>query len=62
MSEIINWIKAEIGIDLTHFGIWLKETLGLELNELLLVGITILLTAELVFYVKRKKKKSKALY
>ena len=62
MSEILNWIEAAIGIDLTHFSEWLKKTLGLEASELFLGGIAVLLAVELVIHVKKRTSKRKRIY
>jgi len=62
MSEFINWIKAAIGVDLSHFAIWLKETIGLELGELLLGGVAMLMAVELVVRLRKKSKKKKPIF
>lgn len=62
MSEFLKWIKAAIGVDLTHFAGWLSKTTGLEVNELLLGGVVMLLAAELVIVQRKKLKKKKHLF
>ncbi len=51
MSEFINQIKVSIGIDFSHFSNWLKATVGLELSELLLGGISLFLAVQFIIHV-----------
>lgn len=62
MSDLIDWIKVVIGIDLSHFANWLKATIGLELSDFLLAGIALLLATEFIIIVMRRSKKEKGIY